>query len=151
MTEILVSCPTSDIIKMFLSQNWIPTYFCCSLANNYLSTLQTLAYMSGPRADLADNFMIVLEHYFLLVILFQGFVAAVTHLRSFVPVIYNITVAIPKSEPRPTLLRIFRGRSSVVSQLWNFARYSQLYKKPSWRSHLLPDSLRSKQQTHIIF
>ncbi|XP_073271603.1 1-acyl-sn-glycerol-3-phosphate acyltransferase 2-like isoform X2 [Primulina huaijiensis] len=44
----------------------------------------------------------------------KGFVAAVTHLRSFVPVIYNITVAIPKSEPRPTLLRIFRGRSSVV-------------------------------------
>ncbi|KAI3449952.1 hypothetical protein Pfo_006617 [Paulownia fortunei] len=44
----------------------------------------------------------------------KGFVAAVTHLRSFVPVIYNMTAAIPKNEPRPTLLRIFRGRSSVV-------------------------------------
>lgn len=44
----------------------------------------------------------------------KGFVAAVTHLRSFVPVIYNITVAIPKNEPRPTLLRILRGRSSRV-------------------------------------
>ncbi|XP_073142690.1 1-acyl-sn-glycerol-3-phosphate acyltransferase 2-like [Henckelia pumila] len=44
----------------------------------------------------------------------KGFVAAVTHLRAFVPVIYNITVAIPQSEPRPTLLRIFRGSSSVV-------------------------------------
>ncbi|XP_011080283.1 1-acyl-sn-glycerol-3-phosphate acyltransferase 2 isoform X1 [Sesamum indicum] len=44
----------------------------------------------------------------------KGFVAAVTHLRSFVPVIYNITVAIPKNEPRPTLLKIFRGRSSAV-------------------------------------
>ncbi|KAL2485464.1 1-acyl-sn-glycerol-3-phosphate acyltransferase 2 [Abeliophyllum distichum] len=44
----------------------------------------------------------------------KGFVAAVTHLRSFVPVIYNITVAIPKNEPRPTLLRMIRGCSSVV-------------------------------------
>ncbi|CAI9761629.1 unnamed protein product [Fraxinus pennsylvanica] len=44
----------------------------------------------------------------------KGFVAAVTHLRSFVPVIYNITLAIPKNEPRPTLLRLIRGRSSVV-------------------------------------
>ncbi|KAL2507327.1 1-acyl-sn-glycerol-3-phosphate acyltransferase 2 [Forsythia ovata] len=44
----------------------------------------------------------------------KGFVAAVTHLRSFVPVIYNITVAIPKNGPRPTLLRMIRGRSSVV-------------------------------------
>ncbi|KAG8389013.1 hypothetical protein BUALT_Bualt02G0185200 [Buddleja alternifolia] len=44
----------------------------------------------------------------------KGFVAAVTHLRSSVPVIYNITVAVPKNEPRPTLLRILRGRSSAV-------------------------------------
>ncbi|CAA0833464.1 1-acyl-sn-glycerol-3-phosphate acyltransferase 2 [Striga hermonthica] len=44
----------------------------------------------------------------------KGFVAAVTHLRTFVPVIYNITVAVPKNEPRPTLLRILRGRSSTV-------------------------------------
>ncbi|KAL6505370.1 1-acyl-sn-glycerol-3-phosphate acyltransferase 2 [Orobanche gracilis] len=44
----------------------------------------------------------------------KGFVAAVTHLRSFVPVIYNMTVAVPKNEPRPTLLRLFRGRSSTV-------------------------------------
>ncbi|KAL6536149.1 1-acyl-sn-glycerol-3-phosphate acyltransferase [Orobanche hederae] len=43
-----------------------------------------------------------------------GFVAAITHLRSFVPVIYNMTVAIPKNEPQPTLLRLFRGRSSTV-------------------------------------
>ncbi|XP_051118743.1 1-acyl-sn-glycerol-3-phosphate acyltransferase 2-like isoform X2 [Andrographis paniculata] len=44
----------------------------------------------------------------------KGFVAAVTHLRPFVPVIYNITVAIPKDEPQPTLLRIFRARPSRV-------------------------------------
>ncbi|XP_057797956.1 1-acyl-sn-glycerol-3-phosphate acyltransferase 2-like [Salvia miltiorrhiza] len=44
----------------------------------------------------------------------KGFVAAVTHLRSHVPAIYNITIAIPKTEPCPTLLRIFKGRSSTV-------------------------------------
>ncbi|KAL6570273.1 1-acyl-sn-glycerol-3-phosphate acyltransferase [Orobanche minor] len=44
----------------------------------------------------------------------KGFVAAVTHLRSFVPVIYNMTVAIPKNGPPPTLLRLFRGCSSTV-------------------------------------
>ncbi|KAK4492392.1 hypothetical protein RD792_003197 [Penstemon davidsonii] len=46
----------------------------------------------------------------------KGFVTAVTHLRSHdpAPVIYNIAVAIPRNEPQPTLLRMFRGRSSVV-------------------------------------
>ncbi|KAL3529862.1 hypothetical protein ACH5RR_009184 [Cinchona calisaya] len=44
----------------------------------------------------------------------KGFVFAVNQLRSFVPAIYNITVAIPKNEPHPTMLRIFRGRSSTV-------------------------------------
>ncbi|KAJ8551373.1 hypothetical protein K7X08_000743 [Anisodus acutangulus] len=44
----------------------------------------------------------------------KGFVAAVTHLRSVVPAIYNITFAIPKDKPRPTLLRLLRGCSSVV-------------------------------------
>lgn len=44
----------------------------------------------------------------------QGFVAAVTHLRPHVPAIYNITIAIPKNDPCPTLLRIFRGHSSTV-------------------------------------
>ncbi|RAL45864.1 hypothetical protein DM860_006018 [Cuscuta australis] len=44
----------------------------------------------------------------------KGFVMAVHQLRSFVPAIYNITVAIPKAEPTPTMLRMLRGRSSVV-------------------------------------
>ncbi|CAH1437974.1 unnamed protein product [Lactuca virosa] len=44
----------------------------------------------------------------------KGFVAAVNHLRSFVPAIYNCTVAVPKNEPLPTILRMFRGRSSTV-------------------------------------
>ncbi|XP_071706079.1 1-acyl-sn-glycerol-3-phosphate acyltransferase PLS1-like [Rutidosis leptorrhynchoides] len=44
----------------------------------------------------------------------KGFVAAVSHLCSFVPAIYNCTVAIPKDEPLPTILRMFRGQSSTV-------------------------------------
>lgn len=44
----------------------------------------------------------------------KGFVSAVNNLRSFVPAIYNITIAVPKKEPRPTMWRIIRGKSSVV-------------------------------------
>ncbi|KAK8554227.1 hypothetical protein V6N13_073160 [Hibiscus sabdariffa] len=44
----------------------------------------------------------------------KGFVSAVSHMRSFVPAVYDMTVAIPKSSPSPTLLRLFKGQSSVV-------------------------------------
>ncbi|CAO2831763.1 unnamed protein product [Amaranthus hypochondriacus] len=44
----------------------------------------------------------------------KGFVAAVSHMRSFVPAIYEITVGIPKSSPQPTMMRLVKGQSSVV-------------------------------------
>lgn len=44
----------------------------------------------------------------------KGFVSAVGHMRSFVPAIYDVTVAIPKNSPPPTMLRLFKGQSSVV-------------------------------------
>ncbi|XP_017977549.1 PREDICTED: 1-acyl-sn-glycerol-3-phosphate acyltransferase 2 [Theobroma cacao] len=44
----------------------------------------------------------------------KGFVSAVSHMRSFVPAIYDMTVAIPKSSPSPTMLRLFKGQPSVV-------------------------------------
>ncbi|KAL5567145.1 hypothetical protein UlMin_030309 [Ulmus minor] len=44
----------------------------------------------------------------------KGFVSAVRHMHSFVPAIYDCTVAIPKDTPSPTMLRIFRGQTSVV-------------------------------------
>ncbi|EPS68644.1 lysophosphatidic acid acyltransferase, partial [Genlisea aurea] len=44
----------------------------------------------------------------------KGFVTAVSQMRSFVPAIYDMTVAIPKSSPQPTMLRLFKGQSSVV-------------------------------------
>ncbi|XP_022982986.1 1-acyl-sn-glycerol-3-phosphate acyltransferase 2-like [Cucurbita maxima] len=45
----------------------------------------------------------------------KGFVSAVGHMRSFVPAIYDVTVAIPKSSPPPTMLRILKGQPSVVN------------------------------------
>ncbi|XP_022154309.1 1-acyl-sn-glycerol-3-phosphate acyltransferase 3 [Momordica charantia] len=44
----------------------------------------------------------------------KGFVSAVSHMRSFVPAIYNCTVATSPKDRAPTLLRIFRGQSFVV-------------------------------------
>ncbi|XP_063941099.1 1-acyl-sn-glycerol-3-phosphate acyltransferase 2 isoform X2 [Daucus carota subsp. sativus] len=44
----------------------------------------------------------------------KGFVSAVKNLRSFVPAIYNITIAVPKKEPRPTMSRIISGQSFAV-------------------------------------
>ncbi|KAL1821058.1 hypothetical protein ACET3Z_015927 [Daucus carota] len=44
----------------------------------------------------------------------KGFVTAVTHMRPFVPAVYDVTLAIPKTSPPPTMLRLFKGQSSVV-------------------------------------
>ncbi|KAM1474228.1 hypothetical protein ACFX2I_030266 [Malus domestica] len=44
----------------------------------------------------------------------KGFVSSVIHMRSFIPAIYDCTLAVPNNQPPPTLLRIFRGQSSVV-------------------------------------
>jgi len=45
----------------------------------------------------------------------QGFVSAVNNMRSFVPAIYDCTISVPKDKPSPTMLRILKGQSSVVS------------------------------------
>ncbi|XVF79517.1 hypothetical protein PTKIN_Ptkin14bG0229400 [Pterospermum kingtungense] len=47
----------------------------------------------------------------------KGFVSAVSHMRSFVPAIYDMTLAIPKTttSPSPTLLGLFKGQSFVVN------------------------------------
>ncbi|KMZ74557.1 1-Acylglycerol-3-Phosphate Acyltransferase [Zostera marina] len=44
----------------------------------------------------------------------KGFVTSVSNMRKFVPAIYDMTVAIPKDSPSPTMLRILNGKSSVV-------------------------------------
>jgi len=36
-------------------------------------------------------------------------------MRQFVPAIYDVTVAVPKDQPSPTMLQIFKGQPSVVS------------------------------------
>ncbi|THU55832.1 hypothetical protein C4D60_Mb11t10800 [Musa balbisiana] len=45
----------------------------------------------------------------------KGFVSAVSIMRSFVPAIYDVTVAIPSDQPPPTMFRILKGQSSVNS------------------------------------
>jgi hypothetical protein len=37
-------------------------------------------------------------------------------MRSFVPAIYDCTVAVPRNQDPPTMLRIFRAQSSVVGK-----------------------------------
>ncbi|XP_077214399.1 1-acyl-sn-glycerol-3-phosphate acyltransferase PLS1-like [Tasmannia lanceolata] len=44
----------------------------------------------------------------------KGFVTAVSNMRSFLPAIYDVTVAVPKNQPAPTMLRLLKGESSVV-------------------------------------
>lgn len=44
----------------------------------------------------------------------KGFVSAVNNMRQFVPAIYDVTVAVPKDQPSPTMLRIFKGQPSVI-------------------------------------
>lgn len=44
----------------------------------------------------------------------KGFVSAVSNMRSFVPAIYDATVAVPKNQPSPTMLRLLQGKTSVV-------------------------------------
>lgn len=44
----------------------------------------------------------------------KGFVASVSQMRSFVPAIYDATIAIPRNSSAPTMLGLFKGQSSVV-------------------------------------
>ncbi|XP_023752966.1 1-acyl-sn-glycerol-3-phosphate acyltransferase 2 [Lactuca sativa] len=44
----------------------------------------------------------------------KGFVTSVSQMRSFVPAIIDMTVALPKDTTPPTMLRLFKGQSSVI-------------------------------------
>ncbi|KAJ0982343.1 hypothetical protein J5N97_010598 [Dioscorea zingiberensis] len=63
-----------------------------------------------PRNVLIPHYQVTRLNLFGL----QGFVSSVNIMRSFVPAIYDVTVAIPKDSPSPTMLRILKGQSSVV-------------------------------------
>lgn len=45
----------------------------------------------------------------------KGFVSAVSHIRSFVPAIYDCTLTVRNNQPTPTLLRMFSGQSSELN------------------------------------
>ncbi|KAF5937206.1 hypothetical protein HYC85_024712 [Camellia sinensis] len=63
----------------------------------------------------------------------KGFVSAVNNMRSFVPAIYDVTVAIPKNEPRPTMLRMFRGQSSVLHVHSQATSDERIARNKQWR------------------
>ncbi|PKA58221.1 1-acyl-sn-glycerol-3-phosphate acyltransferase PLS1 [Apostasia shenzhenica] len=45
----------------------------------------------------------------------KGFVSAVNNMRTFVPAIYDATVAIPKDKLSPTMLRILKSQPCVIN------------------------------------
>ncbi|KAL6540496.1 1-acyl-sn-glycerol-3-phosphate acyltransferase 2 [Orobanche minor] len=71
-----------------------------------------------PRTKLLNasvtSHIVVPKEFSMGVFFYFGFVTAVSHMRSFVPAIYDVTVAIPKTSTPPTMLRLFKGQSSVV-------------------------------------
>jgi hypothetical protein len=60
--------------------------------------------------------------WYILLLMFslQGFVTTVKETRTYIPAIYDCTFIVPKSEPSPTLLRIFKGIPCSVRQLKTF-------------------------------
>jgi len=59
----------------------------------------------------------------------QGFVSAVSEIRSFVPAIYDCTLTVHNNQPTPTLLRMFSGQSSEVKKVSNvFVFFFNVYK-----------------------
>ncbi|CAN6443815.1 unnamed protein product [Victoria cruziana] len=47
----------------------------------------------------------------------KGFVSTVKTIRSFVPAIYDVTVAIPRDQPAPTMLNVLARKPSVIHVL----------------------------------
>ncbi|KAF7804099.1 1-acyl-sn-glycerol-3-phosphate acyltransferase 2 [Senna tora] len=68
-----------------------------------------LEFMS-PESGLTGSVNHKLDH----IVSFVCIAQSVSHMRSFVPAIYDVTVAIPKSSAAPTMLRLFKGQPSVV-------------------------------------
>ncbi|KAG0594718.1 hypothetical protein M758_UG102700 [Ceratodon purpureus] len=72
----------------------------------------TKAKLEAAQKFAADAGLRVPRH--VLVPRTKGFVSAVENLREFVPAVYDMTVAVSKELPDPTMIRIFRGQPSVV-------------------------------------
>lgn len=72
----------------------------------------TKAKLEAAQKYAADAGLRVPRH--VLVPRTKGFVSAVENLREFVPAVYDMTVAISKELPDPTMVRIFRGQPSEV-------------------------------------
>lgn len=103
---------------------WIAWYVIASVAfkTHFVSSYPCSSFLPSEWKESVWGYYIqvfmylVVDLHGLELCFFQGFVSAVSHMRSFVPAVYDITLAIPKSSPQPTMLRLFKGQSSVVSE-----------------------------------
>ncbi|GAB2213672.1 hypothetical protein Droror1_Dr00017985 [Drosera rotundifolia] len=69
----------------------------------------------------------------------EGFVSAVKGMRSFVPVLYDCTVAIAQDQPQPTMLRIFKGQYSMLDSPGVLVIGSSMKGESSYSHHLDSD------------
>ncbi|KAL6966457.1 1-acyl-sn-glycerol-3-phosphate acyltransferase 2 [Sarracenia purpurea var. burkii] len=111
---------------VFLERNWVKDEETLKLALQHLKDFPRpfwlALFVEGTR--FTDAKLLAAQEYAasagfpvprnVLVPRTKGFVSAVNHMRSFVPAIYDITLAMPKNEPAPTMLRLLRGQSSVI-------------------------------------
>ena len=88
------------------------------ISNNVVLPLDFIFMHTSQFWECRDSILLVWSEIFISIIsvCYQGFVSAVSHMRSFVPAVYDVTVAIPKTQPSPTMLRLFKGQPSAVSQ-----------------------------------
>uniref|UniRef100_A0A7I4DYR6 1-acylglycerol-3-phosphate O-acyltransferase n=1 Tax=Physcomitrium patens TaxID=3218 RepID=A0A7I4DYR6_PHYPA len=93
---------------VFLSRNWTKDE---KVLKNE-GTRFTKAKLEAARKYATEAGLRVPRH--VLVPRTKGFVSAVENLREFVPAVYDMTVAVSKELPSPTMVRIFRGQPSVV-------------------------------------
>ncbi|KAL5082558.1 hypothetical protein RYX36_010979 [Vicia faba] len=87
----------------------------------------------------------------------KGFVTTVQETRTYIPAIYDCTFTVPKGEPSPTLLRIFKGTPSSVKVQIQRHRVEELPETPEGISQwctdafVAKDALLEKYNTTEIF
>ncbi|KAK1412906.1 hypothetical protein QVD17_34502 [Tagetes erecta] len=111
---------------LFLERNWAKDESTLKLGlqrlKDYPQTLWLALFVEGTRFTQAK--LLAAQEYAssnglpvprnVLIPRTKGFVTAVSQMRSFVPAIYDMTLAIPRSSTPPTMLRLFKGQPSVV-------------------------------------
>lgn len=100
--------------KLLASQEYAASRGLPVPKNVLIPRTKVIKYSSLLRIECRNKYEV--NSYYQPACSLQGFVSAVSHMRSFVPAIYDCTVATSPKDRPPTLLRIFRGQSFVVGQ-----------------------------------